>query len=101
MLYRSSLPLFTAALAALGLTTLGSAIADAERFWAQWRGPHATGVSKHAKPPLEWSETKNIRWKTEIPGTGSGTPVIWGDRIFLLTAVPADAGAAAPVPRGS
>jgi outer membrane protein assembly factor BamB len=72
----------------------------AERYWPQWRGPHATGVSKHATPPLEWSETNNIRWKVEIPGRGSGTPIVWGDRLFVLTAVPADAAAAAPVPRG-
>ncbi len=41
--------------------------AAADRFWPQWRGPHATGVSKTATPPLEWSDTKNIRWKVEIP----------------------------------
>ncbi len=70
-----------------------------ERYWAQWRGPQATGVSKNAKPPAEWSETKNIRWKKEIPGRGSGTPVVWGDRVYVLTAVPID-GAAAPAGRG-
>src|SRR5262249_6819187 len=59
-----------------------------ERYWAQWRGPLATGVSPTANPPLEWSETKNIRWKVEIPGRGSASPIVWGDRIFLLTAVP-------------
>ena len=60
----------------------------AERFWAQWRGPYATGVSKHANPPAEWSETKNVRWKVEIPGRGSSSPIVWGDRVFLLTAIP-------------
>ena len=39
----------------------------------------------------EWSETKNIKWKIEIPGRGSASPVVWGDRIFLLTAMPAAA----------
>lgn len=62
--------------------------AKAERYWAQWRGPFANGVSKTAKPPTEWSEKKNIKWKVEIPGRGAATPVIWGDRIYLLTAVP-------------
>ena len=62
----------------------------AEGFWPQWRGPYATGVSKTATPPLEWSDTKNVRWKTEIPGRGSASPVVWGDRLYLLTAVPAD-----------
>jgi outer membrane protein assembly factor BamB len=60
----------------------------AEKYWPQWRGPYATGVSKTADPPVEWSETKNIRWKVEIPGRGSGTPVIWGDKVFVLSAVP-------------
>src|SRR5262245_19692162 len=62
--------------------------ADAEKYWAQWRGPLATGVSQHADPPVEWSETKNVRWKVEIPGRGSASPVVWEDKIFLLTAVP-------------
>ncbi|HEX4997136.1 MAG TPA: PQQ-binding-like beta-propeller repeat protein [Terriglobia bacterium] len=72
-----------------------------ERFWPQWRGPYATGVSKTADPPLEWSETKNIRWKIEIPGRGSSSPIVWGDRVFLLTAVPATlSGAASHRPLG-
>ena len=89
-------------IAALGLMIIGIGIVlgasvsaetdpEAEKFWAQWRGPYATGVSKTANPPLEWSETKNIRWKIEIPGRGSASPVVWGDRIFLVTAVPIDA----------
>src|SRR6478735_1316767 len=61
----------------------------AEQFWPQWRWPYATGVSRTADPPVEWSETKNIRWKVELPGRGSGTPVVWGDRVFVLSAVPA------------
>ena len=61
----------------------------AEKFWPQWRGPYATGVSKTADPPIEWSETKNIRWKVEIPGRGSASPIVWGDKLFVLTAIPA------------
>jgi outer membrane protein assembly factor BamB len=60
----------------------------ADRYWPQWRGPLATGGSKHADPPVEWSETKNVQWKIEIPGRGMASPVIWGDRIYLPTAVP-------------
>jgi hypothetical protein len=55
---------------------LAAADPEAERFWPQWRGPYATGVSVHANPPLEWSETKNVRWKVEIPGRGSASPVV-------------------------
>lgn len=95
------MPALLAAAGAVVLTAAASAWnVDGEQYWPQWRGPHATGVSKHATPPLEWSESKNIRWKVEIPGRGSGTPVVWGDRLFVLTAVPIDAAAAAPVPRG-
>ena len=75
---------------------------EATRYWPQWRGPHANGVSLTANPPLEWSETKNIRWKVEIPGRGSSSPVVWGDRLFVLTAVPAGVETAAShTPRGS
>ncbi len=74
----------------------------ADRYWAQWRGPFSTGVSKTATPPTEWSETRNVRWKVPIPGRSSSSPVIWGDRIFLLTAVPNDPAAVAGLaPRGS
>ena len=55
--------------------------------WPQWRGPYGTGVSLSGNPPLEWGEQQNIRWKVEIPGKGHATPVIWGDRIFILTSI--------------
>ena len=67
---------------------VAAAPADADQFWPQWRGPQATGVAPHGTPPLEWSETRNIRWKVEIPGRGSTTPIVWGDRVFVVTAVP-------------
>jgi outer membrane protein assembly factor BamB len=91
-----------ATLATSSLVLLHAATDEAaEKYWPQWRGPYATGVSRTADPPVEWSETKNIRWKVEIPGRGSGTPVIWGDRIFVLSAVPAvDNGVASHEPRG-
>jgi outer membrane protein assembly factor BamB len=58
------------------------------RYWGQWRGPEASGVSRTATPPIEWSETENIRWKIEIPGRGSSSPVVWEDRVYLTTAIP-------------
>jgi outer membrane protein assembly factor BamB len=57
--------------------------------WPMWRGPLGTGVAPSADPPVQWSESKNVKWKIEIPGRGSSSPAIWGDRIFLLTAIPA------------
>jgi len=55
--------------------------------WPQWRGPEATGVAPMANPPIEWSETKNVKWKIEIPGKGHATPIIWEDKVFILTSV--------------
>ena len=76
----------------------------AERFWPQWRGPYSTGAAApHVSPPLEWSETKNVRWKVPIPGRGSSSPVVWGDRMFVTTAIPASAPTGDPshAPRGA
>lgn len=61
---------------------------EAEQYWPQWRGPLATGVAPHANPPTEWSEDQNVRWKTELPGLGHSTPIVWGDRVFLTAAIP-------------
>lgn len=75
--------------------------ADVSRHWHQWRGPLANGVSTTADPPLEWSETKNVRWKVEIPGRGASSPIVWGDRIYLTSAVPVGVtGDAQHAPRG-
>jgi outer membrane protein assembly factor BamB len=89
------------AVAALVASVTAQTDATEERFWPQWRGPHATGESRTANPPTEWSETRNVRWKVEIPGRGTGSPVVWGDRLFLLSAVPIGVeGAASHEPRG-
>ena len=60
---------------------------DAEKYWPQWRGPSANGVSYTANPPVEWNERKNLRWKVDIPGKGHASPVVWGGRVFVLTAI--------------
>jgi outer membrane protein assembly factor BamB len=59
--------------------------------WSQWRGPLANGVAPLANPPVEWSETKNIRWKTALPGKGHSSPIVFGDRVFVLAAAPVGA----------
>jgi len=56
--------------------------------WPQWRGPLATGAATKGNPPTQFSETKNLKWKTEIPGKGHATPVVWGNNIIIQTAVP-------------
>jgi outer membrane protein assembly factor BamB len=67
--------------------------------WHRWRGPDATGVAEGSNPPLTWNGATgaNIKWKVPIEGRGSASPIIWGDKIFLLTAV--DTGR--PGPEGS
>lgn len=65
---------------------------EPDKNWPQWRGPYATGVAPNANPPVEWSESKNIRWKIEIPGKGSSTPIVWGDVVYVTSAVPAGSG---------
>ena len=90
------------AFAAMTAAVIAAADPEAEKFWAQWRGPHATGAAVNGNPPLEWSETKNVRWKVEIPGRGSSSPIVWGDRLFLLSAVPAGVDTTAShTPRGA
>lgn len=58
-----------------------------ERYWAQWRGPLDTGVATRATPPVEWSESKNIKWKVSLPGKGHSSPIAWADRIYLTAAI--------------
>src|SRR5437016_5678316 len=55
--------------------------------WPQWRGPQSTGVALDKNLPTEWSATKNIAWKIPIPGRGLSSPIVWGNRIFLTTAI--------------
>jgi len=55
--------------------------------WAQWRGPDGLGIAQDTDVPLEWSPTKNVVWSAEIPGRGHSSPVVWGDRVFLTTAI--------------
>ena len=60
--------------------------ATASEDWPQWRGPEGTGMAQ-GDAPTTWS-SENVKWRVDIPGRGCSTPVIWGDRIFLTTAVP-------------
>ena len=55
--------------------------------WPQWRGPDGSGISNEKNLPSEWSPTKNIKWKTPIEGRSHSSPIVWGNRVFLTTAV--------------
>ena len=69
------------------------AAAPLAAHWPQWRGPNGLGISDEKNLPTEWAVAtektpeKNIQWKTEIPGRGHSSPVVWGDRIFLTTSI--------------
>ncbi|HKS38646.1 MAG TPA: hypothetical protein VJW76_15745, partial [Verrucomicrobiae bacterium] len=76
---------------AAGLNLLEGSTAGSEivqRNWPQWRGPLATGVAPSGDPPVQWSETSNVKWKFKIPGFGTSTPVIWENQVFVQTAIP-------------
>ncbi|GDY10421.1 serine/threonine protein kinase [Planctomycetia bacterium] len=51
--------------------------------WTQFRGPSGAGISADSNVPLTWSDTENLRWKMELPGPGSSSPIVLGDRIFV------------------
>jgi outer membrane protein assembly factor BamB len=86
----------------LALITLTSvalgAIAEAKN-WPGWRGIDGQGVSDETTLPSEWTAERNVAWKTAIPGRGHSSPIVWGSRVFLTTAVEGDVlpGAKAPI----
>jgi hypothetical protein len=56
--------------------------------WPQFRGAKSTGVvDGDANLPTTWSATENVAWKTDTPGRGWSSPVVWGDQIFLTTVI--------------
>jgi outer membrane protein assembly factor BamB len=55
--------------------------------WPQFRGPDATGVVAGGNLPEQWTAEQNVRWKTDLPGMGWSSPIVWGDKIFLTTAI--------------
>ena len=62
------------------------------KAWPWWRGPLGNGVSPDGDPPLHWSEKQNVRFKVAIDGDGLATPIVWGDRIYVLSARSLEAG---------
>jgi len=56
--------------------------------WPAWRGPRGDGTSLETNVPTQWSPTQNIVWKTELPGAGHSSPIVWGSRVFVTAALP-------------
>ena len=69
---------------------VATAALGAQENWPQWRGPDGNGVSAAEGLPTNWSQTENVVWATALPSWSGGTPVIWGDRIFVTSASKAD-----------
>jgi outer membrane protein assembly factor BamB len=79
--------IYVAALLLPAFLFLSGAQASDSDNWPTWRGPGGAGVARSAVP-TSWSDEENIRWQTAIPGRGFSTPIVWGSRIYLTTAVP-------------
>jgi outer membrane protein assembly factor BamB len=69
------------------LVVAAPAVARAEN-WSCWRGPRLDGTSLEANAPIHWSGTSNVAWKTELPGLGHASPIVWEDRVFTVACLP-------------
>ena len=69
----------------IGLVPLSSEVL-AQENWPRFRGENGTGVvPDDPRLPDTWSSVENVKWKTEIPGRGWGSPIVWGDRVFVTS----------------
>jgi outer membrane protein assembly factor BamB len=82
-------PLLISAAVLIASSSLSAAEPEPSRDarWPGWRGSDGQGIVQEKGLPLEWSATRNVVWKTEIPGKGYSSPIVWGNRIFLTTAI--------------
>ncbi|HVC92715.1 MAG TPA: PQQ-binding-like beta-propeller repeat protein, partial [Pirellulales bacterium] len=68
------------------LLVVSTASAIAEDAWTQFRGPDGAGLSDAKGVPVEWSETKHVKWKTPIPGKAWSSPVVWDKQVWVTNA---------------
>jgi outer membrane protein assembly factor BamB len=82
----------TLALSIIALLTLvpTSRAGEFADNWHHWRGPLANGTAPKGDPSIAWDARTNIKWKASLPGRGSATPIVWGDQVFIVTAVKTD-----------
>jgi outer membrane protein assembly factor BamB len=73
------------AAACLCLAGLPAAVSSDE--WPQFRGPRGAGVTAEKGLPAEWGAEKNVQWQVQVPGTGWSQPIVWGDKVFVTTAI--------------
>jgi len=82
---------WTGAMRTLGIAAGGLALwticASADDNWPQFRGPGSRGVSEDRDLPEVWSRTENVAWATKVDGRGWSSPIVWGDKVFVTSAV--------------
>ena len=74
-------------LPAIFLAAHGATTPVRSEDWPCWRGPRLDGTSLETAVPLHWSATSNVRWKTELPGAGHASPIVWSNRVFTVSAL--------------
>ena len=84
--------------ATVGFILLVVLTVSATEQWPQFRGSNGAVADDHATLPDTWNDTQNVVWKTDIPGLGWSSPIVWGDHVFVTTAI--SRGAEPAVPRG-
>src|SRR5262245_60479420 len=67
----------------LALVALSSAGVVGGADWPGFRGPHGLGISEEKDLPSKWGDKENLAWKVDLPGPGSSSPVVWGDKVFV------------------
>jgi len=77
------------------LVLVFSSITTRAQNWPSFRGPNASGVAEGTNPPTSWDleKTQNVLWKINIPGLSHSSPIVWGNQVFVITAVSSDANA--------
>jgi outer membrane protein assembly factor BamB len=75
------------ALLSANMSQAGTDATESLDHWPVWRGPLVNGTAPQADPPVQWNVSENIKWKLDLPGESNATPIIWGDRVFVVTAV--------------
>src|SRR5262245_24178456 len=69
---------------------VATALPAAGENWPGWRGPRGDGTSLEANVPVRWNAVtgENVAWKIAVPGIGHASPIVWQDRVFLVTCLP-------------
>lgn len=80
----------TAILLGVAFATSAAQESKTELLWPNFRGPDGNGTSSTAQPPTTWSASENVAWKQKIPGKGTSSPIVVGNRVFITAAAPAD-----------